>query len=930
MNTYIKMDLKQRKLNRSEWNSIEVAVSKSEIDVLNLIIAGFADVNIRINNNNSIFTFLKIEYNEKMEDQLYNKYLRERVDKIEAEMKKVLPEYKQMKIDSKDKMNSADKIRLERYDENSLKKNDIYEFLLLNHLEKMLHYSGENNNVKLFSFHYYTLYKLIRNNITKLNRHIVEITNRVLHAFEDEVNISVVIENAVEFIEKNESLLKYGDLSLYEHQKEIFTVFKSDVPKLVLYMAPTGTGKTLTPIALSEKKKVIFVCAARHVGLALAKAAISVNKKIAFAFGCASADDIRLHYFAAKTFTKNKRTGGIGKVDNSDGVNVEIIICDIKSYLPAMYYMLAFNKPKDLIMYWDEPTITMDYIDHEFHTTIRRNWKENLIPNIVLSSATLPKLNELTETIPDFLHKFVGADICNIVSHDCKKSIPIINKDGYVVLPHYLNEEYNDMVITANHCKNYLTLLRYFDLKEVVEFITYILKNNLTNKKMVIERHFETLDDVNMKNIKIYYINLLQNVVKENWNTIYMHFKNSRVPRIIENDKIDPKGNKITKTRSIGLGPILSNNDNNNNLSGKPLSRLHSEQVTCQPTNRLTEAAKVTGTSGVYVTTRDSYTLTDGPTIFISNEIEKISKFCIQQANIPAIVMDGIMKKIDYNNAINERLHLLESEVEIIKDESDKKAKNEVSGFHAGMKVNGRNKSSKDSKKINRDVNEEKESKGEIGRLTNEINSLRAMIKSATLNDTFVPNKKMHLDKWAEDLDTKGAFTSNIDENVVADIMALNGVDNYWKVLLMMGIGVFINHDNITYTEIMKRLADEQKLYMIIASSDYIYGTNYQFCHGYLSKDLDLTQEKIVQAMGRIGRNNIQQTYTIRFRDDKQILKLFTNETDKPEIINMNKLFNTRKLNWDGNKYIELVDEDEDNNNFANEKAEQDSEDDDI
>jgi hypothetical protein len=98
---------------------------------------------------------------------------------------------------------------------------------------------------------------------------------------------------------------------------------------------------------------------------------------------------------------------------------------------------------------------------------------------------------------------------------------------------------------------------------------------------------------------------------------------------------------------------------------------------------------------------------------------------------------------------------------------------------------------------------------------------------------------------------------------------------------------------------------------MIIASSDYIYGTNYQFCHGYLSKDLDLTQEKIVQAMGRIGRNNIQQTYTIRFRDDAQILKLFTSETDKPEIINMNMLFNTRKLIWQDNGYVEIQDEEE-------------------
>ena len=132
-------------------------------------------------------------------------------------------------------------------------------------------------------------------------------------------------------------------MELYEHQKEIFTICKQSCPKIVLYTAPTGTGKTLSPLALSESHKIIFVCAARHVGLALAKAAISAGKKVAFAFGCASADDIRLHYFAAKVYTKNKRTGGIGKVDNSVGSEVEIMICDIKSYLPAMYYMKAFS-----------------------------------------------------------------------------------------------------------------------------------------------------------------------------------------------------------------------------------------------------------------------------------------------------------------------------------------------------------------------------------------------------------------------------------------------------------------------------------------------------------------------------------------------------------------------------------------------------------
>jgi hypothetical protein len=96
---------------------------------------------------------------------------------------------------------------------------------------------------------------------------------------------------------------------------------------------------------------------------------------------------------------------------------------------------------------------------------------------------------------------------------------------------------------------------------------------------------------------------------------------------------------------------------------------------------------------------------------------------------------------------------------------------------------------------------------------------------------------------------------------------------------------------------------------MIIASSDYIYGTNYQFCHGFLSKDLVLTQEKVIQAMGRIGRNNIQQTYTVRFRDDEQIYKLFTSETDKPEIINMNKLFNTNKVVFENGEYNQVEDD---------------------
>jgi len=893
------MDLNQRKLIKSEWDSIEVPFSTNEIEILKLIISGYHDVNIKINNNDSLFTFLKIEYNSKMEDYIYNKYLNEHVEKMIETFNINL----KININNDIQIKSADKIRLEKNTTENYKINTTYEYILLETINKIL-ISKRNKDSKQFALSYFTLYKLQKNNIIKINRHIITFCEFIIKTFENELNIMNVIENAVDLIEKNTNLLKYSDMTLYEHQKEIFTICKNPQPKLILYMAPTGTGKTLTPIGLSEQYRIIFVCAARHVGLALARAAISVNKKIAFAFGCASADDIRLHYFAAKDYSVNKRTGGIKKVDNSNGINVEIIISDIKSFIPAMYYMRAFNHDEKLMVYWDEPTITLDYNEHSFHSIIKNNWSENKIPTVILSSATLPKENELGETIRDFKCKFPDSEIYSIISHDCKKSIPIINKDGFVELPHFLSNDYSQIMEISRHCENYLTLLRYLDLNEVVKFVTYVNGMKVIPERFKVENYFESLDDINMKNIKMYYIKLLKNINPTMWEHIYSEFKNMRVPQLIENNGVDLKGNRIPiKQASLGPG---STSDTSSNLSGQPLKRSFTDTSVITGSKIHTNMCASVGTSAIYVTTKDAYTLTDGPTIFICDDIEKIAKFCIQQANIPSLVMDDLMKKIEYNNVLNKKIDELEKDVDYLKEaEEAKLTANADSGGGSGNK----GKSLKNVRKFNREADNMDTSKGQVARLTREIETFRQMIKNVSLNDTFVPNKMHHIKKWAETIGvdtTAHAFTSNIEESVINDIMLLNGIEDTWKILLMMGIGVFINHENIRYTEIMKKMADEQKLYLIIASSDYIYGTNYQFCHGYISKGMNLTQEKIIQAMGRIGRNNIQQTYSLRFRDDEQIMKIFTANAEKPEIINMNLLFNSNKVIWKDNQYVEV------------------------
>jgi hypothetical protein len=858
---------------------------------LRLITSGFLNVNLKVNKTNSIFTHLKIEYNPQIEEFLYVKFFADKI-KLMVEKYNILfirfgadPTTKKNKnnlvelenniyyinVASIVRLKSSDQIRLSRL--NSLNDDtNMYEVVLYNHLEQMIEHKYSNK--KTWIYFYYTLTKLIQNNVEKVNKHLKEIIQTFIKNYEPDVDLLSVVQNSLEYIEKNPNILKYNDLSLYEHQKEIYNAIKNPNPKLILYIAPTGTGKTLTPLGLSEKYKVIFVCAARHVGLALARSAISIHKRIAFAFGCSAAEDVRLHYFAAKEYTKDRRSGKIRKVDNTVGDKVEIIICDIRSYLPAMFYMASFNNINDIVTYWDEPTITMDYQNHDLHKIIKKNWKQNIIPNFVLSSATLPKIHELTETIADFKYKFPDADIINIVSHDCRKTIPLINNNGYVVMPHYLHEDYTDILEVVRHCEDNLTLLRYFDLKEASEFIYYVESNNYNKTSSKFDRNFASVNDIDMKSIKLYYLKILKNIIPSFWNKIYDNFI-------------------LVRTKRVKF------NHTNVGKTGEPISRTNSVSV-----------SEPNGSCGIYVTTKDAYTLTDGPTIFLANDLQKVSKFCIQQANIPAVVMKDITDKIEYNNKINERIVQFEKELEF---EETRVASKLTGSSNDTSKEANKLSSKKDKKGKSKIAGKMLDKTGDrkISKMRDDIETLKTMVKNATLDDMFIPNKLTHLEKWAKGLNTSAAFTSNIDDSIIVSIMLLTDVDDSWKILLLLGIGVFTEHRSSDYTEIMKKLADQQKLYLIIADSDYIYGTNYQFCHGYLSKDLELTQEKIIQALGRIGRNNIQQEYSARFRDDVHIKTLFTRfeSENKPEVINMNKLFNSKNVKWNGLEYEELPEE---------------------
>jgi hypothetical protein len=523
--------------------------------------------------------------------------------------------------------------------------------------------------------------------------------------------------------------------------------------------------------------------------------------------------------------------------------------------------MLAFNEPTDIITYWDEPTITMDYETHVLHEKIHKNWTENKIPTMVLSCATLPEIADIQPVFDDFREKFDGAEVHTITSFDCKKSIPILNKDGYCVLPHVMHSEHKDMIECAKYCEKNKTLLRYFDLREIIRFIKYVNEHNLVGEIYLIDSYFSgNIADITMNGLKEYYLNLLIHIDSSKWPTIYNYMSlNKKRKYNAAQQTVFSKSKSVEQSKSI---------------AGSALSRTNSVAIPIKSQMQMQTQSQTS--SGILLTTSDSYTLTDGPTIFLADDVSKIGNFYVQQSNIAPSVFQNILMKITKNAEIIKRMEELESTI------SEQESKTVM--VNDGKKTEQKTGDARESGRLC------KESQS----MMDEINKLRKEIRLVSLDAMYVPNTKPHQQIWSPDGEIhENAFVSNIGEDNAKRIMLLN-IENHFKVLLLLGIGMFIDNLHVEYMEIMKQLAEQQRLFIIIASTDYIYGTNYQFCHGFIGKDLtNMTQQKTMQAMGRIGRNNIQQDYTIRFRDDSMIERLFKKPEVNLEAKNMLKLFST-------------------------------------
>lgn len=834
--------INQSKLCKEEWETIEKPCNNSDKIILKFLEESYQNPDKVLYKYCTLQEFLKV--NEECYDEfIYKNILHNYIEKLDNKYEKILSLNKNyisakqlyqnknkknnvvckkkilIKIESsKDKVKSVlEEISIKDLHKN-VKKSVIIEVNLFILAISLMH------NLKHRKSYYVSMFSyLIKKMVTKyqkthnLNTLFMNYYNNILYFVEKHINLKDILKNYQEFVIKN--IEKDEQIKLYEHQKELISYYKNSFEKsescgsFIMYSAPTGSGKTMTPIGLVHDYKVIFICAARHVGLTLANYMINMGKKVAFAFGCNKMEDIRLHFNAVSDYIQVQKNGKKIKLpDHMVGDKVEIIISDIQSYYHSMLYMMSFNNANDMILYWDEPTISMDYETHELHSDIENVFKNNKIPNIILSSASLPEINQIPNVIESFKNKFPNKNIniLEIKSNMNQNSVSIYDDCGNVMMPHHLWLNDDDKL---NKCIQYLEkrieLQKFLSVNECINFIQDVdkyLSIDVLSYQEVIE-NILPVNVVMINNMHIFkiYLYLLSMLRKNKREQLYNHY--------------------ITKNE---------------------MNKLKTQQI--------------------YLTSVDSFTITGGPCLYLTNSPSKLISMLFKTSTIPEDMLHALMKIVKDNEihmaVINKNMKLFE---DAMRKELDKERKMEAG------------KMTPQAEKINK-----------------LIETTRAKLKSVSLQYEYIPNYKEHFNKFHKNLSLKDyeLWRSQIDEDMLEKILNIDKLDPIFKLTLMIGIGILHKDLPSEYTYYVKELTNKQKLFMVIADEDYVYGTNYQFCHGYIGKDLtSITQEKLVQSMGRIGRKNMNKEYTFRLRDNNLFERIFIPSQHCIEVDNMNKLF---------------------------------------
>ena len=166
------MDLIQRKLSQSEWNSIEVRSTPEELNVLLLIQKGYTNPQYVVNHLQSIHTVVKMAYTDPIELYIFQKYFEGPISKLKLSIDRV--------DISSPKLKKADLIRLETVDRQITQvKEQVFEFILLKICQEIV----ASKTIVDTHTSYYSLNHMFKLTIHQPNRYVLGFVRKVLEKY---------------------------------------------------------------------------------------------------------------------------------------------------------------------------------------------------------------------------------------------------------------------------------------------------------------------------------------------------------------------------------------------------------------------------------------------------------------------------------------------------------------------------------------------------------------------------------------------------------------------------------------------------------------------------------------------------------------------------------------------------------------------------
>ncbi len=307
-------------------------------------------------------------------------------------------------------------------------------------------------------------------------------------------------------------------LKPHDTQLELINSVKNNINNgfLIFYKTLPGLGKTSMILSICSfikksnelpKKKVIFCCSDILESVRVQVLRVMFNFGIKFGIGISSDE--------SKYTIKNS-----WNCKNDD--DRELIVCD---YLST--YLILKEAKNDYLLFFDEPTVLTDISSNTLIIKTLAKILYYLPKCTILSSATLPLLDEITDITDRFKKNYPDSVISEITSNKILVGCTIKDFDDNIIVPHNYCNNSKELELLLIKIKKYPLLGKFYTLP-------YLMNLNEFMKNYNLNIDLESIESFDQESILENILLLLEKVV-ENDTIDFNKFKSIQINDINEN-----------------------------------------------------------------------------------------------------------------------------------------------------------------------------------------------------------------------------------------------------------------------------------------------------------------------------------------------------------------------------------------------------------